>query len=765
LLIFKNLLINLNFLILVSFYASITIKIERMNKQHIRRIILKILDLKNEQVDKHQLDQLFLNPREYQEYEVPSFINDLNNVGSIFRIVFLRNEIPSRHLHAYLKDLEFPVLVFKKYEDGKLAPVILELQSGKKVKAILVGDQQDGDIEIEAPGEEELLQNDCNEIIILSAFGFESMVSKEDKDDEHDDQQLTPMQRFFRLLSIEKRDISYIYIYAVVIGLVGLSLPLGIQAIVSLISSGRLFNTVVLLIIFVLLGIIITGGLQIMQITIVEIIQRRIFTKAAFEFAFRVPRLKVEAILNQHAPELMNRFFDILTLQKGLPKLLIDLSTAGLQIFFGLLLLAFYHPFFVFFGIFLLAILVIIFYYTGPKGLKTSIQESKYKYKVVYWLEELARTVNSFKLAGDSALPMQKTDINVNSYLKNRKSHFRILISQLSYIIIFKTLVTGGVLILGSLLVIDRQITLGQFVASEIIIILILNSVEKIITYMDVVYDMLTAVDKIGHVTDLPLEKEGGIQLNYQNNNNGYNIYTKNLQYKYPDSLNLSLKGIDLSIKHGERVGFAGFAGSGKSTLMNILAGIYTKYDGVATINDFSIRNLDLVDMRGHIAKNISQEDIFDGSIMENIAVGRPNVDYSDVMQAINNVGLRDYVNSLPEGLNTILVSNGKSIPTSVLHKLILARCLVKEPRLLILNDFFHNFHRLEKQNLIKFLVDRKNPYTLLAVSNDPIILAECDRIMVMQDGSVSMDGTFKDLYQLEEFRDLIISKIDKSLA
>ncbi|MFW5760075.1 MAG: peptidase domain-containing ABC transporter [Cyclobacteriaceae bacterium] len=739
-----------------------------MNKQHIRKIILKVFELKNELIDKHQLDKLALNPREYKEFEVSNFINDLNNIGSIFRIVFLRNEIPSRHLAAHINDLEFPVLVFKKYEDGKLAPVILQLQANKKIKAIVISDQKDGDVEINSPQEDELLQNDCSEIIMLSAFSFESMVSNEHKDNEDDEEpneNLTPMQRFLRLLSIEKRDIGYIYIYAVVIGLVSLSLPLGIQAIVSLISSGRLFNTVVLLIIFVLLGIIITGGLQIMQITIVEIIQRRIFTKAAFEFAFRVPRLKVEAILNQHAPELMNRFFDILTLQKGLPKLLIDLSTAALQIVFGLILLAFYHPFFVFFGIFLLAILVIIFYYTGPKGLKTSIQESKYKYRVVYWLEELARTVNSFKLAGDSSLPMRKTDKNVNSYLKNRKAHFRILISQLSYIIIFKTLVTGGVLIIGSLLVIDRQITLGQFVASEIVIILILSSVEKIITYLDVVYDMLTAVDKIGHVTDLPLEKEGGIQLNYKDTNKGYSIYLKDLKYKYPNSLNLSLKGIDLNIHPGEKVGIAGFAGSGKSTLLNILAGIYTKYEGVATINDFAIRNLDLVDMRGHIAKNISQEDIFDGTIMENIAVGRPNVDYAEVMNAINNVGLKDYVNSLPEGLNTVLVSNGKAIPTSVLHKLILARCLAKEPRLLILNDFFHNFHRAEKQNLMRFLVNEQNTYTLLAVSNDPIILAECDRILVMQNGMISMDGTFKDLFELEEFRDLIISKIERNLA
>lgn len=736
-----------------------------MNQSHIKEIILKVFQLKGDPCDRHQLDDIELNPKNYEIFEINQFINDLNEAGSKLRLVFLRNEISEASLPAYLKDLEFPLVVFKRFDD-KIAPVLIKYIKNKEIKAILITEEHDEGIEIEAPKGNELLKNENDQVIFLSAFSFESLVSQEEQDRESKEiEHLSPMKRFFRLLSLEKKDIGYIYIYAIVIGIVGLSLPLGIQAIVSLISSGRLFNTVVLLIIFVLLGIIVTGGLQIMQLTIVEIIQRRIFTKAAFEFAFRVPRLKVEAILNQHAPELMNRFFDILTLQKGLPKLLIDLSTAVLQIVFGLLLLAFYHPFFVFFGITLMAVLIVIFYYTGPKGLKTSIQESKYKYKVVYWLEELARTVNSFKLAGDSFLPIKKSDINVNQYLKNRKAHFKILISQLSYIIIFKTLVTGGVLIIGSLLVIDRQITLGQFVASEIIIILILASVEKIITYMDVVYDMLTAVDKIGHVTDLPLEKDGGVRLEKSQFKDGFAIRTKDLSYKYPENENKCLEGINLDIKAGERVGFAGFNDAGKSTLMNIMAGIYTQYGGIATINDFSIRNLDLTNMRTSIAKNISQDDIFDGTIMENIAVGRPGVNYQDSMEALDKVSLKDYINGLPEGLNTPIVSGGKTFASTIINKLILARCLVKNPKLLILNDFFHNFHRAEKQKLIKTLVDKKNSWTLLTVSNDPIILTECDKIIVLKNGKISLQGSFNELLEIEEFRDIIISKIDRSLA
>ena len=271
------------------------------------------------------------------------------------------------------------------------------------------------------------------------------------------------------------------------------------------------FNSVILLIALVVIAIVVSGGLQIMQISMVEVMQRRIFAKTAFEFAHRIPRIDAESILKYYAPELINRFFDVLTIQKGLPKLLIDISTAVIQIFFSLILLSFYHPFFVFFGMLLVALLAIIFYITGPKGLQSSIKESKYKYKVVYWLEELARTLSSFKVAGTTQLPMQRVSENVNNYLIHRKVHFGVLIRQFSYIIAFKTFIVGGLLILGTILVIDRQITLGQFVASEIIIVLILAAVEKIIVNLDTIYDMLTAVDKIGHVTDLPLENDGGI--------------------------------------------------------------------------------------------------------------------------------------------------------------------------------------------------------------------------------------------------------------
>ncbi len=503
----------------------------------------------------------------------------------------------------------------------------------------------------------------------------------------------------------------------------------------------------------VILGVVVSGVLQMIQISLVEFLQRRIFTKAAFEFAFRIPRIRLEALQKNYAPELINRFFDVMTIQKGLPKLLIDLSSAAIQILFGLLLISLYHPFFVFFGLILLGTLALIFYATGPRGLNSSIQESKYKYKVAQWLEELARAIHSFKLAGNTELPLRKTDYNVNSYLKNRKVHFSVLLTQYSFIVIFKACIIGGLLILGTMLVVDRQITLGQLVASEVVIILILGAVEKIIMYMDVVYDLLTAVDKVGHVTDLPIERIGGYDFP-KIQDEGFSVRFKNLKYKYNDAKEYALKGIDLDIRAGEKICLTGAGGSGKTTLINILSGLYNNYEGVATINHFSLRDLDLTHMRDYVAKNISQEDLFDGTLLENITVGKISETVQDAIEAMRTVGVLDEVNSLPEGLNTHILSGGLGLSSSFCNKLILARCLAEKPRLLILNDLFYSVSKKEKMILLGRLHVAKR--TIIYVSNDPLVMSACDKVVQLADGRVKAVGTMDELIEKGTLKDLI---------
>ncbi|MFO0207595.1 MAG: ABC transporter ATP-binding protein, partial [Betaproteobacteria bacterium] len=171
------------------------------------------------------------------------------------------------------------------------------------------------------------------------------------------------------------------FFYATLSGGLSLILPLAVGGIVQLVQ-GRLFlQPVVVLISFVILGTIVAGVIQVGILKVVERIQQRVFARMALEFAFRVPRLRYAASLESNLPEQMNRLFEAVVIQKGIQKLLIDVPTALLTIAFGLILLTVYSPWFSVFAVAVVFILYLIIRWTGPEGLRTSIVESKYKYK------------------------------------------------------------------------------------------------------------------------------------------------------------------------------------------------------------------------------------------------------------------------------------------------------------------------------------------------------------------------------------------------
>jgi ABC-type bacteriocin/lantibiotic exporter with double-glycine peptidase domain len=722
-----------------------------MNNRTILNILHESANLIDIDLDSRALQSADSVLRQYQPNELDEFIRDLTEIGNTSGVVFLKKHTSFDKFELFITNFDSPVVLFVK-EGTDLVPAIIHTNDRNKMEINKIYPERSERISFDELGEESFEFDKDGNLIFLAVYAYQSVVGS-DLGEGEEDTYLTPVKRLIRLLSAEKRDIFYVYVYAVIIGITSLTLPLGIQAAIELISGGVFFSSIYFLIGIIIIAVLGSGILQVLQITIVEYLQRRVFTKAAFEFAFRVPRIKMEAILKVHFPELMNRFFDVLTIQKGLPKLLIDLSTGIIQIFFGLVLLSLYHPYFIFFGIALVTILFLIFYTTGPKGLKSSIIESKYKYKAVYWLEELARALFSFKLSGSTDLPARKTDYFVNNYLKNRRNHFRILITQYSYVLLFKAAVTAGLLIIGTILVVQREITLGQFVASEVIIILILNSVEKIISYMDVVYDMLTAVDKISHVTDLPLEKTGGIDIPVDHNKptEGFEIEVKNLKYTYPGAKGPAIKDINLHIKKGERICISGVGAAGKTTLTNTLAGLFGDFEGSITYNKYSLRDLDKTHFRDLIGKNVSSEDIFEGTLLDNILLGKPLSSEKTAIEAIEQVGLSDEINKMQSGLSTEILSGGKGYSETFIQKLILARCIAKQPSLMILNDFFNNFPKGERLKLIQMLTSPEKDWNLIVVSNDPLIMAACDRVIYLKDGSVLAEGAFEELLKNED--------------
>jgi ABC-type bacteriocin/lantibiotic exporter with double-glycine peptidase domain len=536
------------------------------------------------------------------------------------------------------------------------------------------------------------------------------------------------------MLKVEKQEILSIYVYALFNGIISLSLPLGIQAIINLITGGQISTSWILLVCLVIIGIALSGAMQIMQLIITENLQQKIFTRSAFEFAFRIPKIKLEAIGKYHLPELVNRFFDTLSVQKGLSKILMDFSTASLQVVFGLILLSMYHPFFILFSVLLLASLYLVFKLTWSKGLSTSITESKHKYEVAHWLEEMARTMETFKMAGNTPMPLNKTDEFVSHYLGARKKHFKTLLTQYINLVGFKVLVAAGLLIIGGLLVLNQKMNIGQFVASEIIIILILASVEKLIVSMETIYDVLTAIDKIGAFTDIPLQRSKGRELKLEGQR-AVNITITDLIYQYPNLELPTLRGISLDITAGSKIAIAGNNASGKSTLLHLVSGFYEKYEGAITYNNIPLTNINIASLHSIIGDNLSKEEIFKSTFAENISLGRPNISFDDINAAIKVLNLTPYINKLPNGIDTEVIPEGKDLSKSVRLKIMLARAIVGQPKLLLLDDNFNQLLPSDKSAFLQHLLQM--PCTVIAITNDLEVAKLFDYTVALENGSI----------------------------
>ena len=549
---------------------------------------------------------------------------------------------------------------------------------------------------------------------------------------------MTSLKRFYNLLELDKKDVSQIFFYAIFAGLISLSLPLGIQAITNFIQSGRVSASWIVLIILVVFGVALVGILSLMQLRITENLQQKIFVRASFEFAARLPKIKTEQLYDTYPPELANRFFDTMAIQKGTSKLLIDFSAALLQIVFGIILLSLYHPYFIIFGVLLFGILYVIFKFSFKSGLETSLKESKFKYKVASWLQEMARNNYSFKNDLNYNYGLQKNNNLVGNYLNYREKHFDVIKRQFTQLIIFKILITASLLSIGGFLVLSQQMNIGQFVAAEIIILLVINSVEKIIIGLETFYDVLTSIEKIGQVTDLELEEE--VPFKGDTCYTNISLETENLSFKFPDSNKEILNAISLKIEQGEKIVIEGENGSGKTTLIRVLSGLLQPTNGSFYINDDTFRKINLKQYRSQIGSIIHSETPFEGTLLENITFNDNTVTTEDLKWAIDGVQLSTYIKSLPKGLETHVFPEGKQLSSSNAQKMLLARSIIHKPKILFYEDPTDNMDEKVANEIIDFITSDKYKWTIIVSSKNPYWKTKCNRSIKMQNGVIELD-------------------------
>ena len=583
--------------------------------------------------------------------------------------------------------------------------------------------------------------NDLVDAGIVQMRGSAEPVSSHAAKDGHAHGAMSPLRRAVALMRPEMPELWTIVAFSAITGLLYLALPLAVNAFISNISfgvaSGPFVQALAVTAVVLLICLAVAAALRGLQQVVAEVIQRRIFVRLGSDLAYRLPNVDLEAIDGVHAPELVNRFLDVITVQKSASMLLLTGINLVLSAAIGLAVLAFYHPYLLAYSLALLAALAFIVFVVGRRAVHTSIGESKKKYDVVGWLEEIARHPRVFKGPGGEALALSRADDLLRGYLGARGDHFRILMRQISGLLVLEVVAATALLALGGWLVLSQQLTVGQLVASEIILSSIVVSISKLGKQFEAWYDAVAAVEKLGHLIDLPLERKGGESV--EADGDGACVEARSIAYarlgRKP-----AFEGLSFRIEPGERVALLGSRGMGTSSVLELLLGMRQPQHGEIAIDGLDVRSWDLAALRARCCI-LRSTDVIAGTVAENIRLGLPDISGAELQRAVDDSGLSETLRTLPDGLATRLTTGGLPLTGRQRARLLAARALAAKPRLLLLDEVLDG-HEGTLDALARVLIDAPHPWTVIVATRDPRVAARCSRtIELVPAGEVVRHG------------------------
>ncbi|MEY3012995.1 MAG: hypothetical protein RIT45_1730 [Pseudomonadota bacterium] len=533
-----------------------------------------------------------------------------------------------------------------------------------------------------------------------------------------------PGARLLALLTLERRDLAAIVAYAVAVGVLGLATPVAVQALLHSVAFATLLQPVVVLAMMLTAGLSLSALLIGLQTLVVELLSRRVFVRVLSDFAARLPRVRHDAPEGQRADDRVDRFFDVVTIEKATATLLFDGLSAALQIAAGLALLAVYHPLLLAFDVGLLIVLSLVAFVLGRGAIRSAIIESKKKYEVAGWLQTVARHEAVFQTGAGAAWAARRAEDLAHGWLDARERHFRVVLRQLVALLVVQVVVSAGLLALGGALVIEGELSLGQLVAAEIVLASTVVSLAKIGKMLGKFYDLLAAVDKIGTVLDLPLERRGGERL--PASEAPLEVRAVGLRMQTPGGT-LS-RPLGLTVQPGERVALRTGGGCGRRPLLEALVGRREAAAGAVEVGGFDVRDLDPHALRDACTL-LSEVDVLPATLRDNVLIGR-ELDSASLRRLLESCGLAGALARLPDGLDTPLDRDGGPLNVSELGLLMLARALAGSPRVLLIDRLLDAMPPAARRVALSRLTSGPREMTLLVATDLDEVADALDRVM-----------------------------------
>jgi ABC-type multidrug transport system fused ATPase/permease subunit len=415
--------------------------------------------------------------------------------------------------------------------------------------------------------------------------------------------------------------------------------------------------------------------------------------------------------------------------------MLVDLINVFVSGMIGMAILVMYHPYFLGYNFFLIMGFAFLLTFFGRGGLRITQRVSRLHYQTFHWLQDIGINRLHFKATDSLPLLLKKTDALVQAYVMARKTRSDILTgAQYKSTVIFQAFAHSGMIGLGGWLLSLGDITLGQFVAAEVIVGTLLLNLDIVARRMYAAIYVATSLQELSRLFEMPKEDVSGpIAARLPNPTlQGVRLTCKDVSFASADGPML-FDHFNLEVLPGEKISVLTGTSKSKTSLALLLAGLYHPTSGVIRYNDIDLRDVSLNYVnrcRGLMLD--SHPTLFDGTLEENVTLQRPSIQFADLSWALRFVELEEEIDALPQGLETIVHGNGANLSRSQVLRILLARMIVTRPELLIFNGSLHNIDPTLRLTLLRRLCSKEEPWSVVFVSNDPEVGHLVERRIVL---------------------------------
>lgn len=534
------------------------------------------------------------------------------------------------------------------------------------------------------------------------------------------------------LIRLERKMFGIIASYAVAIGMFMLCVPIAVQELVSTFSFA--IQPMMIFTLTVVVGSALTGAaaFRILQGRAVETLQQRIYTRIAIAFTETLPRLREDSFLPQHA----NRFAEADLLTRALVAMISDLFNVAVVGTIGMSLLIFFHPYFLLYNVILVVGFVFLLTVFGKGGFLITLEMSRLNYDIYHWMQNIAANLPHLRAVGKSPYLIQKTDELTKAYARVRQRRSDLLTGrQYKAAALWQVVGHAGMIATAGMLVAQGQLTVGQFAAAELLAGNLLLNMDTLARRMVHMFFAFVAFRELNAFFSLPQDVSGSrtvVPLDHFGLT-GIKVTVRNLAFAYPDAAPL-FEQFSMDVAPGEKVVVLCQSNRQKTVLAKVLAGLLPPSAGVVRYNDMNLVEISLESIDACRSLMLdSHPTLLEGTIEDNLTLGRNAITYEDVQWALQFVELDEEIDRMPEGLTTHVTGHGNQFTLSQILRLLLARAIVTRPHVLIVDGTLHSMAPSVREVILRRLCSKDEPWSIIFVSNDPTFTTHIDRRITLE--------------------------------